>query len=546
MPHKHGIPRAIAAMTVLPVIARELRASARQPFTYYLRVLGVTALLLAGVFFGLDTGFKPTLGRELFAWLHSALFGAIWLLVPMLTADCISREKREGTLGLLFMTPLEGTEIVVAKGLAHGLRAVTLAVAVVPVLTIPFLLGGVSWTEALMAVLINANAMCWALAAGLLASAWGKAWHRTLVLAALVAFSFFLIFQTMIGWFLVRILSTGRFYPSGMSWNVAGAGLAVGFGFATMMGWVGRGYMGWGSVSQLFSVLGQITPCSCLMLLVAVLAAGAKIRRSWQEEPPSRRQLWWRETFCTPVLWLVFFRRWMRRKLERNPIGWLEQRTWTGRLVTWSWFAVLVSIYSFVLTDPSFFQSSNRLHSMLGWLLAGSMAVSAAGSFRRERETGVLELLLVSPLGEGQIISGRLAGLWSQFAPAAGLLLVGWAYCSTFLPGGAIAGAFLFFLVTFVTVPVSGLYFSLRCRNSLTAFLATVAVSLVLPLVLPEALRSTWWWMTDAGTNPDFFWQMGPSPGGAICQGILAAFCWSRLLLRLKKRAFPLEKAQTY
>ncbi len=136
------------AMIVLPVIARELRASARQPFTYYLRVLGVTALLLASALFGLQVGFRPAFGRELFAALHCALFGAIWLLVPMLTADCISRERREGTLGLLFLTPLKGTDVVVAKGLAHGLRAVTLGLAVVPVLTIPFLLGGVSWAEA--------------------------------------------------------------------------------------------------------------------------------------------------------------------------------------------------------------------------------------------------------------------------------------------------------------------------------------------------------------------------------------------------------------
>ena len=53
-------------MTVLPVIARELRASARQPFTYYLRVLGVTALLLASLLFGLHYGFEPGLGRLLF------------------------------------------------------------------------------------------------------------------------------------------------------------------------------------------------------------------------------------------------------------------------------------------------------------------------------------------------------------------------------------------------------------------------------------------------------------------------------------------------
>ncbi|MCX6925576.1 MAG: hypothetical protein NT154_20560 [Verrucomicrobia bacterium] len=159
-------------MTVLPVIARELRASARQPFTYYLRMLGVAVLLVVGLLFGMRWGFDPAFGRQLFSVLHCSLFSAIWLLVPMLTADCISRERREGTLGLLFMTPLKGTDIVVAKGLVHGLRAVTLGLAVVPVLTIPFLVGGVSWNEAVMSVVINANAMCWALAAGLLASAW--------------------------------------------------------------------------------------------------------------------------------------------------------------------------------------------------------------------------------------------------------------------------------------------------------------------------------------------------------------------------------------
>jgi ABC-type transport system involved in cytochrome c biogenesis permease component len=174
------------------------------------------------------------------------------------------------------------------------------------------------------------------------------------------------------------------------------------------------------------------------------------------------------------------------------------------------------------------------------------MAMSAAGSFRRERETGVLELLLVSPLGESQIISGRLGGLWSQFAPAAGLLLTVWAYCSTFLPDKGDAGTFLFFLVTFLTVPVFGLYFSLRCHNFLTAFLSTIAVALVLPLVLPEALRAMWWWLNYASSGLNFSWEMRPSGRAAICQGILAVLCWDRLFLRLKKRDFPLERTQVY
>src|SRR5258708_37160048 len=110
-------------MVLLPVIERELRVCARQPFTYYLRVLGMSALLLTCLLFGINHGFGPALGSQLFDRLHLTLFGAIWVLVPLLTADSISRERREGTLGLLFLTRLSATDIGAAKSLAHGFRA---------------------------------------------------------------------------------------------------------------------------------------------------------------------------------------------------------------------------------------------------------------------------------------------------------------------------------------------------------------------------------------------------------------------------------------
>jgi ABC-type transport system involved in multi-copper enzyme maturation permease subunit len=529
-------------MTVFPVIARELRASARQPFTYYLRVVGVTALLLASLLFGLHYGFEASLGRQLFGALHCTLFGAIWVLVPMLTADCISRERREGTLGLLFLTPLKGTDIVVAKGLVHGLRALTLSLAVVPVLTLPFLMGGVSWKEAAFSVVVNANAMCWALAAGLLASAWSKAWMRALLGAATLAIAFFLLLVTGAGWFL---LTTSSFGPAGLieiSWDRSlSAGLLL-LANATD-GWLIYGR--WGLLRQMTLALGETTVVSLLLLVVAVLAAGAKIRHAWQEEPPSQRQVWLERTFCTPVLWLSFFHRWMRWKLERNPIGWLEQRTWSGRLVTWGWLAVLISIYSFVFTDRQFLNAVG-MHATLAWLLTGTMAMSAAGSFRRERDTGVLELLLVSPLGESQILSGRLGGLWSQFLPAAGLLLSVWAYCSSFLPNGGDVGTGVFFLTSFLSVPVFGLYFSLRCRKFITAFLATVAVGLLVPLILPPALGALRFIILNfiLNSRPDSSLEPLTSSSAALCQLILAVLCWDRLLLRLKQRAFPLERTE--
>src|SRR5690348_9316315 len=177
-------------MVVLPIIERELRAAARHPFTYNLRVLGALALLVVlGMFWLRDSGGPGAAGR-LFGDFHRTLFFAIWILVPLLTADSVSRERREGTLPLLFLTPLRARDIVQAKGLVHGLRSFTLWLAVLPIFTISFLGGGVDWQEVVMSALINFSSVCLALGAGLLASARPRVWTRALAGAAGLSFVF--------------------------------------------------------------------------------------------------------------------------------------------------------------------------------------------------------------------------------------------------------------------------------------------------------------------------------------------------------------------
>src|SRR5204863_2935453 len=82
---------------VLPVMERELRAEARHAVSYWLRTLGALVLLvvMAVMLIGAQDN-TPGLGAKLFGNLNTALFVTIWLLVPLLTADCLSRERREG------------------------------------------------------------------------------------------------------------------------------------------------------------------------------------------------------------------------------------------------------------------------------------------------------------------------------------------------------------------------------------------------------------------------------------------------------------------
>src|SRR5438034_7581247 len=60
------------------------------------------------------------------------------------TADCLSEEKREGTLGLLFLTDLKGYDVVLGKLAATSLNAFYGVLAVLPMMAIPLLMGGVT------------------------------------------------------------------------------------------------------------------------------------------------------------------------------------------------------------------------------------------------------------------------------------------------------------------------------------------------------------------------------------------------------------------
>src|SRR5437868_8629126 len=127
-------------MTLLPMIARELRAESRGAFTYWLRVSSALTLIGVGLLFFLEREAQNWDGKELFFLLHRSVFIMAWVVGTVLTADVISRERRDGTLGILFLTPLRPLEVVTAKGVAHGLRALGVGVAALPVMVLPFLI----------------------------------------------------------------------------------------------------------------------------------------------------------------------------------------------------------------------------------------------------------------------------------------------------------------------------------------------------------------------------------------------------------------------
>jgi len=125
-------------MTFLPIVDRELRAAARRKSTYRIRcwtaVLAMLAGLLSLPLLVFSTMRGGSLGNPLFTVLSNYGFGLCLLAGVFLTADCLSEEKREGTIGLLFLTDLKGYDVVLGKFMATSLNAFYGLFAVLPIL----------------------------------------------------------------------------------------------------------------------------------------------------------------------------------------------------------------------------------------------------------------------------------------------------------------------------------------------------------------------------------------------------------------------------
>ena len=420
-------------MNALPVIAREMRAESRRSVNFGLRVLSAATLIVVfgGFIFGVEIDLA-LLGAALFGVLKLTLLLAFWIIVPLMTADCVSREKREGTLGLLFLTPLTPVDVIAGKAAVHILRAVTLFLAALPILGLPFVFGGVSRVAFWSALSQLAGTVFLGIAAGIYASTRGGTATQVMVMAEGYAFLLGL------AWF---------------SWVAISGGLPPG----------GTGAVLWSIGTSMLLVI--------LLFRIMLRASIKQLIENWQQEEDAPEKPRWTEDFARSDLSRTVFQWDKNRTLDRNPIAWLQEYSWTARLTKWGWFGGLILAEFFFLAGP--FAGSQVV--LIAALSAG-VAFSAVGSFRRERHTGLLELLLVTPLSVRQVINGRLWGIFCHFFPAVAVLLVCWYGDHALNPRlyhSGLASLILPNPLTFALVMIVGFYFSLSAMPFLLAWLLT-------------------------------------------------------------------------
>lgn len=145
----------------------------RRPATYVSRCLAATLMaVLVGtlILFGPNTSTAAT-SRLIFGLVAFTTFAGTLLSGVFLTADALSSERHEGTLGLLFLTELRGSDVVIGKLIASSILGAYALIGILPVLAVPLLMGGVTGSEFTATALALCASLLCSLGIGIYASA---------------------------------------------------------------------------------------------------------------------------------------------------------------------------------------------------------------------------------------------------------------------------------------------------------------------------------------------------------------------------------------
>lgn len=379
-------------MTFLPIVQRELRQATRKRSTFRVRwwsaVVAIVSSSVASAMFVLGAG--RSAGRPLFGFLTVYAFSLCLLAGVFLTATALTEEKRQGTLGLLFLTDLHGYDVVLGKFAAASLNAVYTLVALLPVMAVPVLLGGISGAEFWRMCLALVNALFFSLAAGLCISAFAcnswRAMGNTLGLLLL-----FCAGLPAMEYFGAR-LGLSRWWR-GLTWfSPASAVIYSGPGRAYYwLTLLGSHLAGWGLLA----------------------AASWGLPRLWYERDrsgggwrwglPARRSL-------------VNRTRTRKRWMSRSPIAWLVYDqigiVWGAWAVVLGWGVVTATI---LILFPNGLEKGAYWIMPFGFLLKILFALQACRFLVAARQDGALELLLCTGLSDRELVRGQSLGLWRSF-----------------------------------------------------------------------------------------------------------------------------------
>jgi len=406
-------------MNFLPVVHRELLVAARhgghQRFRFLATLAGLAVFLL--LWMSPQKTAPERLGILVFHLLGGALLAYAIVSGPLHTSDAIGTEKRAGTLGLLFLTELGGHDIVLGKLVSHSLRAVYAVVAMVPLLALPVMLGGVSGGQVTRLVLLVAVTAVFSLSLGLLASVVARDF-RSALMGTILVLGLMGVGLDGGGWAWgkwrgVQMEAVRQYSPLALfRWSRAEP-----WQDARTHAAFRRGTGRLGVAALLFLVTASVWVRRHRDEIVTTPVAAVDEETGRAEGLIGYRQHQWSELLARhPYAWL-------QRVLR--PVSWLFQ---------WSfWGVVTLNLATFgaAMTLPNLPEREIALgiSVVLLWalhvLLKLQVTLAATRGIAADRESGALELMVVAGQGGGELSQGLRHGLmWQYRLPLLVLLLL--------------------------------------------------------------------------------------------------------------------------
>ncbi len=387
-------------MMVLPIIERELRVAARGRRLYVGRV--TTGLAALGLCFYLMWLARAALGGAAAgAFILKALSYLAWAICIFggmnRTYDCLSAEKRGDTLGLLLLTRLKAKDVVLGKLFVNGFSAFLLLLGVVPILSIPLLLGGVGGAEVVRIPIALFNSLFLSLSIGLLVSSLVRSQRAATSLSGGMIVSLALVFPALAlllerEWrqpFLARIFrAVSPFWLQEMA-------------FTNAVGLSTNDF--WKSILCQFMLGLSALAGACLILPFRWRSAASGIGwfARWREKLKGRSG---NHTAARD--------RRRAKLLARNPWFWRCSRDRFAALSLWVFAIVMIGatlagiIHYDVPTAPA---CGLLFGAMLAidLVIRARIASLASSRLAEDRQSGALEMILSSPLSVPEIVQGQ-------------------------------------------------------------------------------------------------------------------------------------------
>ena len=488
-------------MNAFVVILRDLRRLSRHSYTFWGRaVFGALAFLgLWGTALAVDYGFVSGIIKgKAVLWLLAQLLLFLCAIAGVVTtADSLSEERREGTLGLLFLTPLRPLELLSGRLAAASVTLVYRFVAVIPIVGLTMLFGGVTFGEFARLAALLLNALLLSLGIGLFVSCVAKSPRVALTTGFFITGLVYL--GPFVFWGATGMLGH-RYFVNDL---VPVLSLSPIFGLAysgCLNPWAYNPYYFKWSLIMGHSLAWFLFWVGAVLLKRSVRSDGgerASLREATlKKERPERENAKGRDLKPGQTA-----RR--SRFLDLAPYSWLMVRQGNARARVECYLVALLVIGGLSLWKVPDFPEFGVLLLCFAiafvklWLL-----IESATRISDERSKGSFELLLSSPLGVNGVIQGINRALWRQFGRAviALLAIAGWLYFS--LEGfenrelrrdysTAFWPVAIGFLVDLWALKWAGMWSALKAKGSSRAYLVPLSVIFVVPWVSGGIAQTT-------------------------------------------------------